>query len=101
VDFSIIENSFFDVEETMDKRNEAASSVNQVVIQSGDIVVREGQVITKEMYDDLKLVGLLDNEKNVLPAVGLALFIFLFCGVIGYELNRLYKRNQLNSKKIA
>lgn len=101
VDFSIIENSFFDVEETMDKRNEAASSVNPVVIQSGDIVVREGQVITKEMYDDLKLVGLLDNEKNVLPAVGLALFILLICGVIGYELNRLYKRNQLNSKKIA
>src|SRR5699024_5787122 len=101
VDFSIIENSFFDVEETMDKRNEAASSVNPVVIQSGDIVVREGKVITKEMYDDLKLVCLLDNEKNVLPAVGLALFILLICGVIGYELNRLYKRNQLNSKKIA
>lgn len=101
VDFSIIENSFFDVEETMDKRNEAASSVNPVVIQSGDIVVREGQIITKEMYDDLELVGLLDNEKNVLPSIGLALFIVLICSVIGYELNRLYKRNQLNSKKIV
>lgn len=101
VDFAVIENSFFDVEETMDKRNEAAGSVNPVVIQSGDIVVREGQIITKEMYDDLKLVGLLNNEKNVLPAVGLLLFVLLLCSVIGYELNRLYKRGQLDSKKAA
>src|SRR5699024_4082635 len=89
VDFSIIENSFFDVEETMDKRNEAASSVNPVVIQSGEIVVREGQVITKEMYDDLKLVGLLDNEMNLLLAVVLEFFILLIYCVYGYELNRV------------
>src|SRR5699024_799896 len=67
-DFSIVENAFFDVEKTMEARNTAASSVDPVIIQSGDIIVRDGQIITKEIYEDLKLAGLLNNEKNIYPA---------------------------------
>src|SRR5690625_4546877 len=48
VDFSIVENSFFDAEKTMEARNEAASNVNTVIIRSGDIIVREGQFRSEE-----------------------------------------------------
>src|SRR5699024_3019942 len=44
-DFAVIENSFFDVEETMDARKDAASNVEPVVIRAGEVIVREGQTI--------------------------------------------------------
>src|SRR5690625_5163815 len=69
VDFSIVENSFFDAEKTMEARNEAASNVNPVIIRSGDIIVREGQIITNEIYEELKLVGLLKQQQRIFPGI--------------------------------
>lgn len=100
IDFAIVENSFFDVEKTMEARNEAASNVEPVVIRTGDIIVREGQIITNEIYEDLKLVGVLNKEKSVLPGIGLALFILMIVSLVGYELNRLYHREELDQGKI-
>lgn len=100
IDFAIVENSFFDVEKTMEARNEAASNVEPVVIRTGDIIVREGQIITNEIYEDLKLVGVLNKEKSVLPGIGLALFILMIVSLVWYELNRLYHREELDQGKI-
>lgn len=100
IDFAIVENSFFDVEKTLEARNEAASNVEPVIIRSGDIIVREGQIITNEIYEELKLVGVLDHHKKVLPGIGLAIFIIFLKGFIAYELNRLYRRQQLDIRKI-
>ncbi|MGP4107234.1 HD family phosphohydrolase [Virgibacillus sp. L01] len=100
-EFAVVENSFFDVEKTMDARKDAASSVEPVVIRAGEIIVREGQVITNEYYQDLKLAGLLDKERNVYPVIGLALLIFLIISVVGYEMNLLSKGNHLDKGKIA
>ncbi len=75
IDFAIVENSFFDVEKTLEARNEAANNVEPVIIRSGDIIVREGQIITNEIYEELKLVGVLDNEKKLFPGLGLAIFM--------------------------
>ena len=100
IDFAIIENSFFDVEKTLEARNTAVSNVEPVVIRSGDIIVREGQIITNEIYEDLQMVGVLDNNNKLLPGLGLGILISLIIGLIGYELNRLYRRNQLDSRKI-
>lgn len=99
--FAIVENSFFDVKKTMNARKEAASSVEPVVIRAGEIIVREGQTITNEIYQDLKLVGLLNKERNVYPFIGLALLIFLIIFVIAYEMNTLTKNNNLDKGKIA
>lgn len=100
IDFAIVENSFFDVEKTMEARKEAASNVEPVIIRSGDIIVREGQIITNEIYEDLKLVGVLNKQKSIYPGIGLTVFIIMLVGLIGYELNRLYKRNELDKGKI-
>lgn len=101
VDFAVVENAIFDVEKTMEARKEAANNVQPVVIRSGDIIVREGQIITNEIYDELTLVGLLDNDRKVHPAIGLALLILLLGGLITYELIRLYRKGQLNFKKVS
>src|SRR5690625_2234213 len=100
IPFAIVENSFFDVEKTMEARNEAANNVEPVVIHSGDIIVREGQIITNEIYEDLKLVGVLEQERSILPGVGLFIFVSMLISFIGYELNRLFKRNELHKGNI-
>ena len=100
IDFSIVENSFYDVEKTMEARRTAASKIEPVVIQSGDIIVREGQIITNELYEDLNLVGLLNEERSIYPGIGLAIFTLLITSVIGYELHRLHNRNELDRGKV-
>lgn len=100
IEFAIVENSFFDVEKTMEARNQAASNVEPVIIRSGDIIVREGQIITNEIYEDLKLTGLLNQSRQVFPIFGLAIFIILIVSMIAYEMNRLHHRGQLDKGKI-
>lgn len=100
VDFTIEENSFYDVEKTTEARREAANKVEPVVIQSGDIIVREGQIVTNEIYEDLQLVGLLNKTKSVYPGIGLGIVIFFITSLMGYELYRLYQRNELDNGKV-
>ncbi|WP_269412164.1 HD family phosphohydrolase [Lentibacillus daqui] len=99
--FAVTENAVFDVENTMAARKDAASSVEPVMIRAGEIIVREGQTITNEKYQQLKLVGLLNKERNVYPIIGLALLLLLITGTIGYEMYVLDKRKQLNKGKAA
>lgn len=99
-DFAVVENSFFDVEKTMDARKETASNVEPVVIRAGEIIIREGQTITNEIYEELNLVGLLNNERNIFPVIGLALLIVLIIIVIAYEMNIIAKSNNLDKGKI-
>ncbi|WP_163970034.1 HD family phosphohydrolase [Oceanobacillus halotolerans] len=99
-EFAIVENSFFDVEKTMDARKEAASNVDPVLIRAGEVIIREGQTITNEVYEKLELVGLLNTERNVFPIIGLLLLIGLTTSVIGYEIMRLAKKKQLDKRKV-
>ncbi|MGM8364617.1 HD family phosphohydrolase [Virgibacillus sp. W0181] len=100
-EFAVVENSFFDVEQTMEARKEAASNVEPVIIRAGQTIVREEQTITNEMYEELKLVGLLDKERNIYPIIALGLLIILITGVIAYEMNVIHKKRPLDKGTIA
>ncbi|MEN1969364.1 HDIG domain-containing metalloprotein [Lentibacillus sp. N15] len=99
--FAVVENSVFDVEKTMEARKAAASSVEPVIIRAGETIVGEGQTITNEKYEQLKLAGLLNKERNVFPIIGLALLVVLICGGIAYEMYLLDKQKQLDKGKVA
>src|SRR5699024_6856252 len=99
VDFSGVENSFFDIEKTMGARNEASSVVEPVMIRGGDIIVREGQIVTNEIYEELQLVGLFNRFYPILPANVLLIFAIFLLSIIMYELNRLYRRQHLTPAK--
>lgn len=98
--FAIVENSFFDPEKTEEARKASANSVDPVVIRAGEIIVRQGQMITNEIYEDLKLVGLLNEERNFYPLIGLAVFVLVISGFILYELYWLDNRKQLDHRTI-
>jgi putative nucleotidyltransferase with HDIG domain len=99
-EFAVVENSFFDVEQTQEARKEAASNVGPVMIRAGEVIVQEGQTITNEIYEELNLVGLLDGQRNFFPAIGLGLLIILISSTIAYELSILRKQNKLEKGKL-
>ncbi|WP_067727379.1 HD family phosphohydrolase [Oceanobacillus damuensis] len=100
IEFAVTENSFFDYEKTSEARKEAAASVDPVLIRAGEVIVREGQPITNEVYEELELVGLLDDERNIFPLIGLSLLIILICSLIGLEMYRTARENEWNYGKI-
>jgi|SRR5690625_6370 len=99
-DFAVVENSFFDPESTTSARKDAASGVEPVIIRAGEIIVREGQTITNEIYEELKLAGLLNKERNLYPVLGLILLITLIVSFIGYEMNQIAQKGKLDKGKI-
>jgi cyclic-di-AMP phosphodiesterase PgpH len=100
-EFAVVENSFYDSEKTAEARKQASSSVEPVMINAGEVIVREGEAITNEVYEKLKLVGLLNEDRNVFPVMGLGLFILLIGSIIGYEMNRIDDKRRLDKGKIA
>lgn len=79
-DFAIVPNYFYDVEATKERRRLESESVDSVYILQGQVLVKAGETITKEKYDQLKLVGLIKNKQSIQPYIGLILLI----GVLAY-----------------
>ena len=98
--FIVIENSFFDLEETNEARKTAASNVDPEMINAGEIIVSEDQIITNEIYEELNLVGLLDGQRNKYPVVGLVLLVLLISGISAFEINLLAERKPLDKRVI-
>ncbi len=61
--YAIIQNEFYDPEATEEMRKQAMEDVEPVKILQGQIIVEEGQLINRDIYRQLELVGLLDNER--------------------------------------
>jgi len=100
-EFAVTENSFFDYERTSEARKEAASSVDPVMIRAGEVIVREDQTITNEIYEELELVGLLNEEGNIFPILGLAILILLVCSLIGFEMIKMTGVSNRSYRKIT
>ncbi|MDM5190015.1 HD family phosphohydrolase [Bacillus sp. DX4.1] len=73
--YAITANYFYDSTSTKEQKKLAEDAVAPVYILQGQILVKEGDTITREVYDQLKLVGLLEQGNTFQPFVGLALFI--------------------------
>lgn len=99
-EFAIVENSFFSVNDTMEAENQAINNVEPVMIRAGEVLVQEGQTITNELYEKLKLVGLLNSDRNVFPVIGLLILILLLLGLIFYDMNDFSKKQILDHRKL-
>ncbi|WP_169871055.1 HD family phosphohydrolase [Shouchella patagoniensis] len=87
VDLAIVFNVTYDAEATQRLRQEASDAVEPVLIRDGELIVKEGDMINHQVYEQLRLVGLLDDSLIIYPYIGLALFIVLLIGILTYFLN--------------
>lgn len=98
--YAIMQNEFFDVNATQELRQQAREGVEPVKILQGQIIVEENQLINPEIYRQLELVGLLDNENSQLPFLGLLLIIGVMLSALYYyfyelKVKRETKQNYL------
>lgn len=92
--YAVIQNEFFDVAATQELRQLTRESVEPVKILQGQIIVEENQLISPDIYRQLDLVGLLDNENSILPFVGLVLIIGIILLALYYYFYELNVRKE-------
>jgi putative nucleotidyltransferase with HDIG domain len=67
----ITSNKFYDEDATKEAKVQARENTPDVFIEQGDTLVAKGQLITPELYTLLDENGLLNNEVNYWPQLGL------------------------------
>lgn len=82
--FAIIPNYIYDAEATERMRQEAAEAVEPVIITEGQLLVKEGDIVNHEVYEQLRLVGLLDDSFNAYPYIGLAILVILLVATFAH-----------------
>jgi hypothetical protein len=87
--YAVIQNEFYDPAATEDLRLQAAENVEHVKILQGQIIVEEGKLINQDIYQQLKLVGLLNNEKSFKPLIGLVVLIIIILSAVYYYFYQL------------
>ncbi|KAB8128731.1 HDIG domain-containing protein [Gracilibacillus oryzae] len=99
--YGVEPNSFFSADQTNEAQKLAREGVEPVLIRAGEMIVEEGQLITNEIYEELEITGLLNEERNVFPLIGLLILMLLLGMVIFLELNRAKKNHHYTSRKLA
>lgn len=98
--FALVENAFFDAEATDEARKEAVSQVQPDMIQAGEVIVAEGVIITSDIYEELEITGLLNEERNVMPYLGLAIFSLLLGAVLYYHFRKMIREESLTFRHL-
>lgn len=94
--YGVIQNEFYDPVATEELRQQASESIEPVKILQGQIIVEEGELINREIFRQLKLVGLINNGYSYKPFLSLIFFITIFLSVIYYY---FYQLNVPSEKK--
>ncbi|UAC47291.1 HD family phosphohydrolase [Bacillus aquiflavi] len=82
--YAIIQNEFYDSAATEELRQQTIESIDPVKVLQGQIIVEEGQLISRDVYRQLELVGMLDNENSFQPFFGLGVLIFVLLSAVYY-----------------
>ncbi|KMK76654.1 membrane protein [Alkalihalobacillus pseudalcaliphilus] len=99
--FAIIPNYIYDADQTEQLRQATAESIEPVLIREGQLLVKEGEIVNHDVYEQLRLVGLLDDEINLYPYIGLAILVILIMSVIGYHINEAKTSLQHNNSHLV
>jgi putative nucleotidyltransferase with HDIG domain len=98
--FAIIPNYIYDAASTEQVRQEAAESVDPVLIREGQLLVKEGEMINHDIYEQLQIVGLLDDSFNIFPYAGLAILVLLITSMLSYYVNEAQTSVQKNNSHL-
>ncbi len=74
---TIVETITYNEEKTAIAKRQARDAVEPKEILQGQIIVLEGELVDQEIYRQLELLGLTNNEDYFKPMIGLAILIVL------------------------
>lgn len=93
--YAVYQNEFYDPIATEELRQQAVESVEPVKILQGQIIVEESQLISRDVYRQLELVGMLDSVNSIQPFIGLALIIVVLLSAIYYYFYELNVKSEV------
>jgi putative nucleotidyltransferase with HDIG domain len=96
--FSIVETEIENKELTEQRIEQAKASVDPTRILQGQILVQKGEIIDREVFRQLKLLGMLTNKSSYKPLIGVALFVLLTMWIL-YSQTISGKNNAIESSK--
>jgi putative nucleotidyltransferase with HDIG domain len=99
-EFAIIPNYIYDANATEQQRQQSAENVEPILIREGQLLVKEGELINHEIYEQLRIVGLLDDSFNIFPYVGLAILVGLIISMLSYYVSEAQTSVQKNNSHL-
>ncbi|WP_416144514.1 HD family phosphohydrolase [Planococcus koreensis] len=90
--FAIVPNDIINEELTQAQAKQAMASIEPTRILQGQVLVQEGQVVDKEIYRQLQLSGMTQDQADYKPIFGLALFVFIAVGLLAVIMHRTNKQ---------
>lgn len=85
---SIIETEKYNEDATRARQQQAKNLVEESRMLQGQVIVQEGERITADIYRQLTLLGLTENQSNIRILLGLALLTIIQLGLIYGIFNR-------------
>ncbi|WP_416827269.1 HD family phosphohydrolase [Ectobacillus polymachus] len=92
--YAIVPNYFYDPGTTKERKQMEMDAVAPVYILQGQVLVKEGDTITREVYDQLKLVGLVDNKNPLQPFIGLGILIVILIYFVYRQFDMFLKKKR-------
>ncbi|MDX1807202.1 MAG: phosphohydrolase, partial [Paenisporosarcina sp.] len=86
--YGINENEILNEELTQARIAQARESIEPTRILQGQLIVQEGQIVDREVYRQLKLLGMLTNQSSLKPIFGLILFISLCMWLVHMQVSK-------------
>lgn len=94
--YAVVPNYFYDPVATKERRKLEMDAVDPVFILQGQILVKEGDTITREVYKQLELVGLLADHRAFQPFIGLFLLLSVLLYFIYKQFDQFSKQQRSN-----
>ncbi|WNF37719.1 HD family phosphohydrolase [Bacillaceae bacterium IKA-2] len=85
--FAITANYIYDDEATEYARKIAIEAVDPIMILEGQLIVKEGELVTSSVYNQLALLGLLEDQVTIFPYIGLVILVLLLVFMLAYYLS--------------
>ena len=79
---SIVPNELVNEELTEQQTEQARASVEPTRILQGQVLIQEGQLIDREVYRQLELAGMTEQQSNYRPVLALSLFVLIAAGLL-------------------
>lgn len=97
---AVVETEVIDEELTEKNKADARESIEPIRILQGQVIVREGQLIDRDIYQQLKLSGVLTNQSSIKPILGIGLFVLFISSLIGIHFSTWSENNQFKKKAV-
>jgi cyclic-di-AMP phosphodiesterase PgpH len=88
--YFLIPNELYDQKKTESLKEAAKDSVESIPIKKGQVLVSSGEVVTDDQFRKLTEIGLIQEQTNVVPYLGLLLLVLLTLAIFRFYVQRFH-----------